>query len=167
MHKMKLVKCRPIRSDYRPVIPWKTSGYLITWLPCFRNSWQIIQRNFKREMASSSAGPRTLLFIFDEPKILARSKSSATTTLWTLQIRRVYPWVHRAPRRSMCHWMNILIFTRKNWCDESSKLPWTKIVQKSKYNKTKLRYLQLNVSLSFLAGLSGILLSFAIVGTIH
>ena len=44
-------------------------------------------------MASSSAGPRTLLFIFDEPKILARSKSSATATLWTLQIRRVYPWV--------------------------------------------------------------------------
>ena len=39
-----------------------------------------------------------------------------------------------------------------------------KIVQKSKYNKTKLRYLQLNVSLSFLAGLGGILLSFAIVG---
>ena len=38
-------------------------------------------RNFKREMASSSAGPRTLLFIFHEPKILARSKSSATTTL--------------------------------------------------------------------------------------
>ena len=46
---------------------------------------------------------------------------------------------HSPPRRSMCHWMNILIFT---WTklDESSKLPWTKIVQKSKYNKTKLRY---------------------------
>ena len=89
---MKLVKCRPIRSNYRPVVPWKASGYLITLPPCFSNSWRI-QRNFKREMASSSAGPRTLLFIFDEPKILARSKSSATTTLWTLQIRRVYPWV--------------------------------------------------------------------------
>ena len=38
-------------------------------------------KKFQREMASSSAGPRTLLFIFDEPKILARSKSSATTTL--------------------------------------------------------------------------------------
>ena len=60
--------------------PWKTSGYLITLLSCFSNSWRI-QRNFKREMASSSAGPRTLSFIFDEPKILARSKSSATTTL--------------------------------------------------------------------------------------
>ena len=69
---------------------------------------------------------------------------------------------HRRPRRNMCDWMNILIFTWTNKCDESSKLPWTKIVQKSKYNKTKLRYLQLNVSLSFLAGLSGILLSFAI-----
>ena len=65
------------------------SGYLITLLPCFSNSRRI-QRNFKREMASSSAGPRTLLFIVDEPKILARSKSSATTTLRTLQIRRVY-----------------------------------------------------------------------------
>ena len=29
---MKLVECRPIRSDYRPVVPWKTSGYLITLL---------------------------------------------------------------------------------------------------------------------------------------
>ena len=76
----KLVKCQPIRSDHRPVIPWKTSGYLITLLPYFSNSWRI-QRNFKTEMASSSAGPRTLLFILDEPKILARSKSSATTTL--------------------------------------------------------------------------------------
>ena len=38
-------------------------------------------KKFQREMASSSAGPRTLLFIFDEPKILVRSKSSATTTL--------------------------------------------------------------------------------------
>ena len=34
----------------------------------------------------------------------------------------------------------ILIFTWTKY-DESSKLPWTKIVQKSKYNKTKLRYL--------------------------
>ena len=58
---------------------WKTSGYLIALLPCFSNSWRI-QRNFKGE-SSSSAGPRTLLFIFDEPKTLARSKSSATTTL--------------------------------------------------------------------------------------
>ena len=30
---------------------------------------------------------------------------------------------HRRPRRSMCHLMNILIFTRTNYkCDESSKL---------------------------------------------
>ena len=36
--------------------------------------------------------------------------------------------------------VNILIFTWTKW-DESSKLPWTKIVQKSKYNKTKLRHL--------------------------
>ena len=92
MHEMKLVKCRPIRSDYCPVVPWKTLGYLITLVSYFSNSWRI-QRNFKREMVSSSAGPRTLLFIFDEPKVLARSKSSATKTLWTLQIRRVYPWV--------------------------------------------------------------------------
>ena len=36
--------------------------------------------------------------------------------------------------------VNILTFTWTKW-DESSKLPRTKIVQKSKYNKTKLRYL--------------------------
>ena len=41
---------------------------------------------------------------------------------------------HRPPRRSVCH-DYILIFTWTKW-DESSKLPWTKIVQKSKYNKT-------------------------------
>ena len=72
--------CRTIRSDHRQVIPWKTSGYLITLLSCFSNSWRI-QRNFKREMASSSARPRTLSFIFDQLKILGRSKSRATTTL--------------------------------------------------------------------------------------
>ena len=76
----KLVKCRPLRSDYRPVTLWKTSDYLITLLPCFNNSWRI-QRNFRKEMASSSAGPRTLSFIFDEPMFLARSKSSPTTIL--------------------------------------------------------------------------------------
>ena len=38
----------------------------------------------------------------------------------------------------MC--VNTLIFTWTKW-DESSKPPWTKIVQKSKYNETKLRYL--------------------------
>ena len=36
--------------------------------------------------------------------------------------------------------VNIIIFTWTKW-DKSSKLPRTKIVQKSKYNKTKLRYL--------------------------
>ena len=36
--------------------------------------------------------------------------------------------------------VNILIFTWTKWY-ESSKLAWTEIVQKSKYNKTKLRYL--------------------------
>ena len=35
--------------------------------------------------------------------------------------------------------VNILIFTWIKW-DVSSKLPWTKMVQKSKYNKKKLRY---------------------------
>ena len=47
--------------------------------------------------------------------------------------------IHRRPRCSMCQ-INIIIFTWTKY-DESSKLPWTKIVQKSKYNKTKLRYL--------------------------
>ena len=36
--------------------------------------------------------------------------------------------------------VNILTFTWTKW-EKSSKLPWTKIVQKSKYNKRKLRYL--------------------------
>ena len=35
--------------------------------------------------------------------------------------------------------VNISIFTWTKW-DELSQLPWTKIVQKSKYNKTKLQY---------------------------
>ena len=35
---------------------------------------------------------------------------------------------------------NITVFTWTKW-DESSKLPWTKIVQKSQYDKTKVRYL--------------------------
>ena len=35
--------------------------------------------------------------------------------------------------------VNILIFTWTKWV-ELSQLPWTKIVQKSKYNKTKLQY---------------------------
>ena len=38
-------------------------------------------KNSRKEMASSSAGPRTLSFIFDEPMFLARSKSSPTTIL--------------------------------------------------------------------------------------
>ena len=45
--------------------------------------------------------------------------------------------------------VNILIFTWTKWY-EPSKLTWTEIVQKSKYNKTKLRYLY--VSFFFLAG---------------
>ena len=28
-------KCRPIRSGYRPVVPWKMSGYLVTLLSPF------------------------------------------------------------------------------------------------------------------------------------
>ena len=37
-------------------------------------------------------------------------------------------------------YVNILIFTWTKW-DELSKLPSTKIVQDSKYDKTELRYL--------------------------
>ena len=51
---------------------------------------------------------------------------------------------------------------------ELSKLPWTKIVQKSKYNKTKLRYLPLTERLLVFPGwLKWHLSSSAIVGTIH
>ena len=48
-----------IPTSLDPSEPTEGTFYLITLLPCFNNSWRI-QRNFRKEMASSHSNPNYL-----------------------------------------------------------------------------------------------------------
>ena len=77
------------------------------------------------------------LFPFSK-SVLQNSAGYITWMLMSAGRHKLIYFLHRRPRCSICHWMNILISVIFTW---TSKLQWTKKVQKSKYNKTKLRYL--------------------------
>ena len=112
------------------------------WLGAFSN----INKGGRGQRNSEKIGAGATWFLFMSRlrRSFSRLRCSCARLDETAMLRRLiearptYPrFAHKITGCPDVVCVNILIFTWTKW-DESLKLPWTRIVQKSKYNKTKL-----------------------------
>ena len=110
-------------------------GTSVLRLACIRLIWQ--QNRNVRQLESAQKGlnatsgaPFSSLWL-----VIPVVWFACTVVNWRSRSVAKSVYYHRRPRCSVS-------ITWTKW-DESSNLPWTKIVQKSKYNKTKLTYVPL------------------------